>query len=188
MAACMMCRRRALRCGCALLPTTVFLCPLTVITLAGAASEARSPGSEQGAMKMTESLVSRIDRLKKMDLPDEWFSAKGSTLSDRFEATFRAMPAGPDKPGSVAELVARYGNNGEPFQQVVWLNQPLRCPLCKAGGADGFRVVASVRNNLAVRLSAEEMHLARTHQQAFTATKLVELGRLLADPDPAARN
>ena len=180
MAASIICRRRALQCGFALLPIAAILSPITTVADVRAALDTTDPGRGKDTMQMTERLVGRIDILKSIELPNEWFSAKGSTLFDRFAATFRAMPAGPNRPGSVGELVARYSNSGAPFQHVVWLNQPLRCRLCKAGGADGFRIIASVRNNLAVTVSAEEMHLARTHQQAFTEAKLAELDRVLA--------
>ncbi|HXN10570.1 MAG TPA: hypothetical protein VN859_04955 [Steroidobacteraceae bacterium] len=122
----------------------------------------------------------RIESLTQIALPDQWYFAKGTTLAERFRATFNAMPAGPDKPSSVAELMARFDNHGEPMAHTVWLNQPLSCPQCNDAGADGFYTVLSVRNGVSVMITALEMHMALTHQGRFPDEKLALLHRVFA--------
>ena len=124
----------------------------------------------------------RIDALRQVELPDAWYPAQGATLTERFQATFRAMPAGPGQPASVAELMARYDNQGQPVVHAVWFNRPLRCAACKAAGADGFRTLISVRLGLSLTVTAEEMHLVLEHGASFPEAKLALLDRLFEAP------
>lgn len=118
--------------------------------------------------------------LKEINLPNEWFSAKGDTLIERFQSTYKAMAPGPFKPNSVAGLISRYENQGNPFVHTVWLNKPMRCRHCNDGGADGFYTVVSVRNGLSITVSAEEMHLVLEHGGKFTNEKIAQLNALFA--------
>ena len=126
----------------------------------------------------------RILALKVIDLPDEWQSARGASLTERFQATFKAMPPGPGKPASADALIARYANHGEPFVHSVWFNQPLRCSHCQDGGAEGFHVVVSVRNGATVTITALEMHEALEHQLPLPAAKVALLRQIFAPAGP----
>lgn len=144
----------------------------------GAAVSASAPQAANPAQRLAAQMLA----LKELPLPDAWYPAKGATVAERFAATWRAMPAGPDKPASVDALIARYDNGGQPFIHSVWFNRPLPCSLCNEGGADGFTTVVSVRANVVLTLSARELHEAQAHGIAFPADKRAVLERLLAAP------
>jgi hypothetical protein len=139
--------------------------------------------SNATANEVSKCLAVRIQGLTEVELPDEWYFAKGATPTERFRATFNAMRPGPGKPGSVAELMARYENHGEPIVHTVWLNQPLQCPQCNNAGADGFYTLVSIRNNVTVTVTAGEMHQTLMHQGRFPDEKIALLNKLFA---PAA--
>ncbi|WP_395701188.1 hypothetical protein [Aquabacterium sp.] len=151
-----------------------------------AVSSAAPPPATSSADNPAESpaarLAAQVLALKQLPLPDAWYPARGATVAERFAATWRAMPAGPDKPASVDALMARYDNGGRPFIHSVWFNRPLRCAHCNEGGADGFTTVVSVRAGVVLTLTARELHEAQAHGIDFPADKRTVLQRLLAAP------
>lgn len=137
------------------------------------------PAGFEGAAKSSARLAQQIQQLKGLELPHEWDSAEGDTLTARFEATAKAMRAKDPTAPSAAELLARFENGGQSFLYPVWLNQPYFCPLCKSGGAQGCFTVMSVTKGLFVTLSAAEWHAVTDHGQPFPPRKLAVLGQIL---------
>ncbi len=149
---------------------------------AAVSAAAPPPADNPAADNPAARLAAQVLALKQLPLPDAWYPAKGATVAERFAATWRAMPAGPDKPASVDALMARYDNGGRPFIHSVWFNRPLRCAHCNEGGADGFTTVVSVRAGVVLTLTARELHEAQAHGIDFPADKRTVLQRLLAAP------
>jgi hypothetical protein len=143
-----------------------------------ASTNSVSPNSA-AASESSARLAKQIQLLKELDLPDQWYDAKGDTLAERFEATAKAMHATEAQALSGKELMARFNNQGQPFFHSVWLNQPIHCPLCKTAGAQGSFTVMSVTRGLSVTISAAEWHAVTAHGQSFPAEKLAVLERML---------
>ncbi|MHC4417668.1 MAG: hypothetical protein ACYSU6_03665 [Planctomycetota bacterium] len=131
------------------------------------------------AVYQSQRLLQRALALKQITLPDQWYSAQGDTVAERFEATSRAMQAQNPDAARGRELMARYENDDQPFIHSVWLNQPLICKLCGRAGADGFHTVVSVERNQMVTITAKEAHEVTAHQGSLAAAKLEVLRHIL---------
>ena len=153
--------------------------------LASCSSEERQAGTvttnNVSAELAAESqrLARQIQELKEIPLPDEWQSADGSTLRERFESTSKAMRAKGTNAPTASELMARYENGGKPFMHSVWFFHPLHCPKCNQAGSAGYYIVMSIRLGLSVTISAGEMHEVTKHQGAFPVAKLEVLRKIL---------
>jgi hypothetical protein len=132
------------------------------------------------AVDQSQPLLRQALALKQIALPDQWYSAQGGTVAERFEATARAMQAADPDAASGRELMARYENDGQPFIHSVWLNQPVICKQCGRAGADGFHTVVSVARSQMVTITAGEAHEVTAHQGPLSAAKLEVLKQILA--------
>ena len=130
----------------------------------------------------SQRLAQQMLALKEIPLPDDWYSVKGATVAERFEATARLMRAKDPNAPTLSELMARYENGGKPFIHSVWLNRPLFCSKCSPNGGDGFFIVTSVARGLSIMVKEAELHAVTAHDEAFPPETLSSLKAVL-DPN-----
>lgn len=146
------------------------------------ASGTAAGGAAPAATSPAAALARRVQALPQAELPDAWYPATDPTVARRFASTWRAMPPGPNRPPTADALMARYAALGEAFAHTVWLNRPLRCTRCNAGGGDGFTMVVAIRHELMLRISAREMHEALVHDISFPEATQAALSKLFGAP------
>ena len=143
-------------------------------------SDKNSPRESMSNADESLLLAKKIQGLKELPLPDEWYSAEGTTFRQRLENASKAMRSADPGAPSAGELMARYENGGLPAVHHVWLNQPLYCEKCNQAGADGFLTVFSIAKGLAVTVSAGQMHEVLNHQGKFPEDVFRSLKRIFA--------
>lgn len=161
----------------ALILLALILSPTRRILSAGNASDdMTNPGALGQDADISIRWAERVNALKEVPLPDDWYQMTAGDSGRRIDEMVRRIERRDDlSPAEKSELLKRLDNDGQPFVHRIFYNRPMPPRPGAPRRGEGLITVVSMKNRASTAILLSEMLDVTEKRATFSPARIRDL-------------